>query len=148
MGGFKLNLDGVEPWKPSGVILGPGEHIVKVVDEEVDTSGDHPVVQLQMEAVSGDEAGGEIRDWVHITEKSKGRVAQVLAGCGVEIPEGDFSWPGLKDRYSKIIVRREPKRSDPTKEVSVVKGYVAVDPAEATKGHEQAPPPTDEDIPF
>lgn len=161
MGGFKLNLDNVEPWKASGVILGPGEHIVQVVEEEVITDGDHPEVELSLEAVAGDEQGGSIRDWVHVTEKSLGRVAQVLKAFEVEIPEGDFEWPGVKGKRAKIIVRREPKRNEPDRMVTVVKGYApltdtdkvaaefnATEAKGGDPGPEAGKPKPEDDIPF
>jgi hypothetical protein len=120
---FKLSLDGVEPWSAGGMILNPGNHPVTVVDEEIDETGDHPVVMLQMEAIGGEETGGEVRDWVHITNKSLGRVAQIYEAFGVEIPSGEFEWIPLKGRNAKAVVREEPRRDDPSKNRTVVKGY-------------------------
>lgn len=149
---FELNLDGVDAWG-SSIILRSGTHPVKVVDEEIDTSGDHPVVKLQMEAIGGDEAGGEIRDWIHITEKTKGRIVQLYNAFGVEIPKGAFKWISLKGKRAKILVREEPKRNEPDKTVSQVKTYmplgaddVADAVADAFAGSTASK--TDDDIPF
>lgn len=152
--GFKLNLDDVEPWKGGGVILAPGTHVVEVVEERVDESGEHPVVKLQMVAVSGEEEGGEIRDWIHITEAALGKVAGLYKAFGVEFPSGDFDWISVKGKRAKIVVRREPRKDDPTKTSTVVKGYSALDGADAAaaafgatevKGTDPGPEP---DVPF
>jgi hypothetical protein len=150
---FKLSLDGVEPWKAGGVILRSGNHPITVVDEEIDTSGDHPVVMLQMEAIGGEETGGEIRDWIHITDKSLGRVAQIYEAFGIQVPEGEFEWIALKGRNATVLVREEPRRDDPSKKSSKVKGYSAISDLAALKdtfGAEEIPGSTgaEDDIPF
>lgn len=153
---FKLSLDGVEAWKAGGVILNPGNHVVTVVDEEIDTSGDHPVVMLQMEAISGEEQGGEIRDWIHITNKSLGRVAMLYEAFGVAVPEGEFEWISLKGKNTKIVVREEPRKDDPSKNRSVVKAYSPLagdaDVAAVAKAFDAEPIPgatgAEDDIPF
>lgn len=131
---FKLSLDDVEPWKAGGVILGPGTHPIKVVEEEIEYKGEgddkHPVVKVQMVAVGGEEEGGEIRDWIHVTENSLGRVAQIYEAFEVDVPGGEFTWIPLKDRIAKIVVRKEPRRDGKTGdngqvlEVSGVKSYL------------------------
>lgn len=149
---FELNLDGVDAWG-SSIILRPGTHPVKVVDEEIDTSGDHPVVKVQMEAIGGEEAGGEIRDWIHVTQNTKGRIVQIYKAFGVEIPSGTFKWVSLKGKRAKILVREEPKRSEPDKKVSQVKTYmplgaddVADVVTDAFSGNSAGA--SDDDIPF
>lgn len=133
---FKLSLDDVEPWKTGGVILGPGTHPIKVVEEEIEYKGEgeekHPVVKLQLVAIGGEEEGGEIRDWVHVTPNSLGRVAQIYEAFEVEVPGGEFEWIPLLNRTAKAIVRRVPRRDGKTGDngqvlnVSEVKGYAAL----------------------
>lgn len=131
--GFKLSLDDVEPWKGGGMILRTGSHPVRVVDEEIKEpgksgfEGDHPVVVLTLEAIGGEEKGGEIRDWVHITQNALGRVAQIYEAFGVEVPSGEFEWISLKGKgNAKAIVREKPGREDPSKTFSEVASYVAL----------------------
>lgn len=130
--GFKMSLDDVEPWTPGGVTLRSGTHSIQVVDEEIKEpgddgyDGDHPVVILTLEAIAGDEKGGEIRDWVHVTEKTLGRIAQIFEAFGVEIPSGEFEWISIKGKQAKAVVREEPGRKDPSKKFSEVKSYVAL----------------------
>lgn len=130
--GFKMSLDDVEPWKGGGLILRTGTHIVRVVDEEIKEpgqagyEGDHPVVVLTCEAIAGEEKGGEIRDWVHITADALGRVAQIYEAFGVAVPEGEFEWISIKGKQAKAVVREKPGRKDPSKTFSEVSSYVAL----------------------
>lgn len=159
--GFKMSLDDVEPWKPGGVILRSGSHAIRVVDEEIKEpgkdgfEGEHPIVILTLEAIAGEEKGGEIRDWVHITQEALGRVAQIYEALGVEVPSGEFEWISVKGKQAKIVVREKPGRKDPSKRFSEVSSYVALSdvdevaaafdatelPADGAKGK-------DDDIPF
>lgn len=152
---FKLSLDDVEPWKAGGVILNPGTHPVRVVDEEVKLDGQHPVVLITLEAIGGDEKGGEIRDWIHVTENTLGRIAQTYEAFNVEIPSGEFEWIPLKGKQSKAVVRNVPGRDDPDKTFSEVKAYLPLSAEDATvAGVEEAFGATavskddDKDIPF
>lgn len=127
--GFKMSLDDVEPWKGGGVILRSGTHPIRVVEEEIKEpgkdgyEGDHPVVVLTLEAIGGEEQGGEIRDWVHITPDALGKVAQLYEVFGVEVPSGEFEWISVKGRQAKIVVREKPGRKDPSKKFSEVVSY-------------------------
>lgn len=163
---FKLSLDDVEPWKPGGMILNPGTHHIRVVDEEVDLSGDHPVVKVQMVAVAGEEKGGEIRDWIHVTGKTLGRIAQIYKAFGIEIPSGEFEWISIDDKEAKVIIVKEPRRDGEkdddgnVKLVSEVKAYAPLTDADrAVQGVKDAFGATeaqvsgagskkDDDIPF
>jgi len=135
--GFKMSLDDVEPWKGGGLILRAGSHPVRVVDEEIKEpgkdgyEGDHPVVILTLEATGGEEKGGEIRDWVHITQEALGRVAQIYEAFGVEVPGGEFEWISCKGKQAKAVVREKPGRKDPSKTFSEVQSYVALAEGEA-----------------
>jgi hypothetical protein len=136
--GFKMSLDDVEPWKGGGLILRSGTHPIRVVDEEIKEpgkdgyEGDHPVVVLTLEAIGGEEQGGEIRDWVHITPDALGKVAQLYEVFGVEVPSGEFEWISIKGRQAKIVVREKPGRKDPSKKFSEVVSYTAL------AGHDEA----------
>lgn len=150
---FKLSLDDVEPWKGGGVILRTGSHPIRVVDEEVKTDGDHPVVVVTLEAIGGEEKGGEIRDWIHVTEASLGRVAQIYEAFKVEVPSGEFEWIPLKGRQAKAIVREKPGRDDPEKMFSEVASYVPLAEGDAVvadleKAFDAKPVDDDKDIPF
>lgn len=135
--GFKMSLDDVEPWKGGGLILRAGSHPLRVVDEEFQEpgkdgyEGDHPVVILTLEATGGEEKGGEIRDWVHITQDALGRVAQIYEAFGVEVPSGEFEWISIKGMEAKGVVREKKGRKDPSKMFSEVQSYVALAESEA-----------------
>jgi hypothetical protein len=145
---ISLNLDGVEAWTGS-VILKPGTHPVTVTNEEVDETGDHPVVVLQLEAIGGDEPGAEVRDWVHITANTLGRIAQLYKAFNVDVPSGDFNWIPVKGRNCKVLVREEPKRDDPSQMRTAVKAYLPLTGDAALLGVAQAfGAKVEEDIPF
>ena len=135
--GFKMSLDDVEPWKGGGLILRSGTHPIRVVDEEIKEpgkdgyEGDHPVVILTLEAIGGEEQGGEIRDWIHITPDALGKVAQLYEVFGVEVPAGQFEWISIKGRQAKIVVREKPCRKDPSKKFSEVVSYTKLADGEA-----------------
>lgn len=109
---FEVNLDGVEPW--GGGVLRKGIHRIRVIEEEIDTSGDHPVVAIQIEATSGEEVGSTLRDWIHYTEKTKGRIAAIYKAFGVKVPEGNFKWIPLLSREAEVVVDEEPRRDGKT----------------------------------
>jgi hypothetical protein len=148
---FKMSLDGVEPWK-GGVILRTGTHPVRVVEEEVKLEGEHPVVLLTLEAIGGDEKGGEIRDWIHVTQKTLGRIAQIYEAFKIDVPSGEFTWIPLKGKQAKAVVREKPGRDDPSKVFSEVASYVplaAGDAVDAIKeGFNATEVADDKDIPF
>lgn len=126
-----VNLDDVEAWKPSGVILGKGNHPVKVVAQENIQGDKHPEVKLQLEAIGGDEQGGEIRDWLHITSEALGRLRMVLEAFGFEIPAGQFNVPDLTGAVAKAIVRQKPKKGDANgRKINFVAGYQPLSEAE------------------
>lgn len=150
---FKISLDGVEPWKGGGVILRTGTHPVRVVDEEIKLDGDHPVVVVTLEAIGGDEKGGEIRDWIHVTEASLGRVAQIYEAFNVEVPAGEFEWISLMGKQAKAVVREKPGRDDPSKTFSEVAAYSALlggeeVAAQIEDGFNAEAVDDDKDIPF
>lgn len=161
--GFKMSLDDVEPWKGGGIILRSGTHPIRVVDEEIKEpgkdgyEGDHPVVILTLEAIGGEEQGGEIRDWIHITPDALGKVAQLYEVFGVEVPAGEFEWISIKGRQAKIVVREKPGRKDPSKKFSEVVSYTklasgeeVVDRLKEEFAAEEIPAggAKDDDIPF
>lgn len=127
--GINMNLTGVEPWS-ANTVLSPGSHTVRVIEaEEKPANTGTPQIILQMEAISGAEAGGKIRDWIAITEKCLGRVAQIMQAFGMPIPQGNFSLEAQSfvGKVATVIVRSEPGRKDPSKTFSKVAAYEQAD---------------------
>lgn len=130
---FDVNFDDVEAWS-GGVILNPGTHVVRCVSaEEGKSSGGHPQIELELEAISGEEKGASIRDWQVVTPGSLGKLKQMLVGFGANLPEGNFKLDASKlvGKTCKIVVRKEPKQNDPSVEFSAVKAYQAVSAEDA-----------------
>jgi hypothetical protein len=153
-----VNFDDVEAWS-GGIILNPGTHVVKCVKaEEGTSSGGHDQIELEFEAIAGEEVGATIRDWQVVTPESRGRVLQILKAFGAKIPKGDWNLDAkqLVGKTCKIVVRKEPKRDGSGDEVSVVKAYQPVgDGDAAVQGVKDAFPGAteskgggDEDLPF
>lgn len=118
------NMDEERAW--AGGILGPGRHECVVTDvEEQTSSGGHPQMVLTLEAVAGPEEGSTVKDWVVVIPSTFGKVKQILEAAGVEIQGGDWTFDAsvLRGRRVAVLVREEPKRSDPSQTVSVVAAY-------------------------
>lgn len=152
MSPLEINLDGVEPWK-GGDILPIGDHLSRAVEvEEGKSSGGHFQLEVTWEAVAGDFTGGQIRDWVVVTENSMGKVKSLLMSCGVDVPAGAFALSAdmIKGRAAMILVRNQPK-PDGTPQNRVV-AYQApssdVTPAAATMGSAQPAAKAEEPVPF
>lgn len=127
--GIKMNLSGVEAWS-ANTVLSPGSHTVKVIDaKEGAASTGTPQIELTLEAIDGLEVGGTIRDWIAVTERSLGRVAQIMDAFRMGIPEGDFTLEAssFMGKTARIIVRSEPGRKDPSKTFSKVAAYEQAD---------------------
>lgn len=144
---IEMNLDGVEAWK-GGAILPPGSYNCTIASAEEGTSkGGHPQIEVKLEALDGDYAGGTITDWIVITEGSMGRVRQLLEAGDFQIPEGNFALAasdlaGLKVR---ILVREEPKNDGSGDMRSRVKAYEPVGEAVAASSNGRD---KDDDLPF
>jgi Protein of unknown function (DUF669) len=159
---LELNLDGVEAWKGEGP-LPPGEYVCRITEaDEGRSSGGHPQLELEMRVVVGDYTGGTIRDWLVITEGTRGKVRALLEGAGIQIPAGTFALEPvmLRGRPVEIVVRQEDYNGEPKIRV---KAYRAPSGGQATAqpgGGQQAMPVAqpvsagvgagaiDDDIPF
>lgn len=129
--GIKVNLSGVEAWSGS-TVLSPGSHNVRVTEAREATAGTGtPQIELSMEAIDGAEAGGAIRDWIAVTERSLGRVRMIMEAFRIQIPDGDFelSAQSFVGKTARIVVRSEPGRKDPSKTFSKVAAYELMDGA-------------------
>lgn len=148
-----MNLDQVEAWKP-GSILPSGSHVCTVEEAAEGSQNDHPVIELKLRAIEGEHEGGVIRDWVHVTQASLGRVKQVLVACNYE-SAGDFNLDvtELVGSTVRILVREEPKQ-DGSGNRNVVKSYERATSANAgaaapSNGFQpQGAGAQDDDIPF
>lgn len=119
------NLEREEAWKVSN-ILPPGWHVCKITDSQETESGQgNPQIELDLEAIGGDNAGGSIKDWIVVVPQTYGKVKQLLQAAGVEVPAGDaqLDVAVLKGREVSILVKQEPKFDDPSKTVNKVAGY-------------------------
>jgi hypothetical protein len=153
MSPLEINLDNVEPWK-GGDMLPEGKHLCRAVEtEEGKSSGGHFQIEVTWEAVAGDYIGGQIRDWVVVTENSMGKVKSLLLCCGIDVPAGGFSLSAdlIKGRACEIVVRPQPK-PDGTPALKVV-AYQApssdATPPAATMGTAAQPSAkAEEPVPF
>jgi hypothetical protein len=120
MSPITINLDGVEPWK-GGSVLPPGRYLCRCTDaEEGRSKGGHFEVHLTWEATTGEHTGGQIQDWVQVTESSLGKVRQLLEACRVSIPSGEFSLSAAPFRgTSAEVVVREGTKQDGTPRMEV-----------------------------
>lgn len=106
-----INLDGVEAWK-GGQVLPVGRHLCRCTTaEEGRSSGGHFEIHLTWEAITGDATGGQIQDWVQVTEGSLGKVRQLLEAARVQVPSGEFSLsaPPFVDKTAELVVREGHK---------------------------------------
>jgi hypothetical protein len=74
-----------------GGLLPPGAYVVAVTDaEETTSSNGNPMLVVHLEVLVGEYRGRGLRDWVVFTPNTKWKVAQLLVGLGLPIPEGEF----------------------------------------------------------
>lgn len=126
------DLDGTEAWK-GGTGLPPGRHRVAVAEaSKAEARSGNPQLVLKLRAVSGEYQGGQITDWITITEKTLGRVKQVLEALRRPIPAGPFRLPldALVGAEAEIFIKSEPKQ-DGSGNRNVVSAYTAADGAPA-----------------
>lgn len=161
MSPIPVNFDDVEAWS-GGVYLNPGSHVVKIVsaEEGKSKSNDNPQIQIELEAVSGPEAGATIRDWWTITPSTLGKIKQHLQALGANLPAGQFNLDAstLVGQSCKIVVREETKNDGSGDTRNVVAAYTKVSANAAEEaadvfgdGAEPAPAGGDEaeeDVPF
>lgn len=119
------NLDREEAWKVSN-ILPPGWHTCKITEAAETQSGSgNPQIELDLEAIGGDNPGGTIKDWIVVVPQTYGKVKQLLQAAAVPVEAGDWALDVtvLRGREVSVLVRQEPKFDDPTKTVNRVAGY-------------------------
>lgn len=136
-----------------GVTLAPGSHPVTVISEEkLEDTDERLKMKLVMESIGGDEPGGRITDWWTVTTGSTPFILGQIEAFGVELPGDEFDWIPLVGKKAKIIVRKEPSRSDPSKEYSEVKAYSKLEDADlsaVTDAFDATPvDEAEDDIPF
>jgi hypothetical protein len=147
-------MDEVEAWSGT-TILGPGTYsvIIDRADEGESRSG-NPQVEVQFVSTEG---LGEIRDWLTFPRESPareaalGRAKMLLDAVGIESRSGKWEFPvgQLPGKRLSITVAKEESYKDPSKKVSTVKGFKALDAADVpadTSGFGAAP--DDDELPF
>ncbi len=153
------NMNETEAW--SGFVpLRPGSHVVRCTSAKEGTTkkNGHPQIELELEAIAGEERGASIRDWITVIPSTYGKVRQVLEGFGLPLPSegGSVSANAFVGKTCKVIVRPEEKNDGSGDFVDRVKGYKAltdddaVDSVKEAFGGEEIPGSTgvEEDIPF
>jgi hypothetical protein len=128
-------MDEVEAWKGAG-ILGPGTHpvIIETADETESTGG-FPQVEIQFVSTEG---LGEIKDWLTFPRdeparsSALGRAKMLLDAVGIESRSGKWTFPvgDLPGKRLQVVVAKEESYKDPSKMVSKVKGFKALDAAD------------------
>lgn len=120
MSPITINLDGVDAWK-GGAVLPKGRHLCRCIDaEEGRSSGGHFEIHLTWEAITGEATGGQIQDWVQVTEASLGKVRQLLEAAHVSIPSGEFSLAAKPFLHATAeVVVREGRKQDGTERLEV-----------------------------
>lgn len=151
--GIEINLDGVDAWK-GGEILPAGRYQVECVETGHGTSaGGFFELQLTWEALNGEHQGGQLRDWIQVTEHTFGKVKQLMLAVGMTLPAGQFKLQAdpFKGRRCEIIARDRPKPDGtPRTEVQAYEPLSSeVTPASANAGSvAPAAAPSDEPAPF
>lgn len=144
------NLDTVEPWK-AGSMPPPGNYTARI-DEAVEgqSSGGYDQLELSWTVVGGEYDGAEIREWLVVTDTTRGKVVALLQAVGIEIPSGDFELKvdDLAGKTAEIIVRKEPSYKDPSKMRTVVAGHREAPntPVSVSNGSDVTPDTSD--LPF
>lgn len=130
------SLSGVSAWSVDEQIP-PGTYLLQPapggVEKDVSTS-QHPQIKVNWRVAAGEYRGAERLDWVTFSEKSGGRVVQLLEACAIEIPQQDFAsqeelrdWvleQLLKDGVQAMgVIRMKESRKDPSKEFPEIVGY-------------------------
>jgi len=147
------DLTEVEAWG-TGAYIGVGVHDVRVIraEETTSISSGSPQIELELEAISGDEKGSTIRDWISVippgpeTKGTLGKVKQFIEACGVEVPKGAFNLDvkTIEGHNTRIIVRKESGDEYPR-----VKGYSSSDiPLADESGMHKKADDDEKDLPF
>lgn len=119
------NLENVEAWKAGGMPPA-GTYTARIDDASEGTSTNgYDQLELSWTVVGGEHDGAECRDWLTITEATRGKVVALLQATGIVVGAGDFELKvgDLIGRTAQIVLRKEPKYNDPDKMVTKVAGY-------------------------
>lgn len=135
------DMNQVEAW--SGFVpLRPGSHVVRCTSAKEGTTkkNGHPQIELEMEAISGEERGASIRDWITVIPSAYGNVRRVLEAFGLPLPSegGSVSGNAFVGKTCKIIVRPEEKNDGSGDMVDRVKGYKALTDDDAVDSLKEA----------
>lgn len=105
----KVNLNDVDAWEGDGAGPTPdGSYKVKVeaIEERTGPKGEY--WNLELKIADGSFAGRSLYDNLSFTDKSLGRLKQVLAALGVKMDgEFDLKPSMLKGKTAHVLVRRE-----------------------------------------
>lgn len=122
----KLDLTGVEEWAPN-TTPPPGTYPATLDDVKAgESKNGYPQLEMSWSVLGGNFAGAEIRDWLTITEGTRGKLVNLLKSVGRDIPaefDLDEAAPSLIGGNATVVLRQEPKYDDPTKMVTRVAGY-------------------------
>lgn len=91
-----VNLNETKPWDGEANMLPPGEYAFEVVNCTLGTSSNNnPQLEFDLTVVAGADSeaynGAKKKHWVVITDKSAGRVRNIVDACGVSM-EADGSF--------------------------------------------------------
>jgi hypothetical protein len=127
-----VSLSGVSAWTADDQ-LEPGTYRMTAgAIERVQSSNGNPQVKVTWGVSAGPYRGAERPDWVTLTERALGRVAQVIEAAGITAPATEFDsyeamadWlaGALKGATVDAVVRLKPDRKDPSKEWPEIVGY-------------------------
>lgn len=152
------DLSDVKPWTP-GSMPPPGTYTARIENCEEGTSrNNYPQLILSWTVVGGEYDGAEIREWITITEATRGKVVALLQATGVEITPGDFELTPamLTGKLAEIVVHKEPHHAEEGKMVTKVAGHreppgaVASSASNGARARAQSADvaPDTEDLPF
>lgn len=140
------NLNEVEAWKGGGGLTVGTHDVVCIRAEETESSKGNPQIELEFEAIRGEEQGGTIRDWIVVIPATLGKVKGFMEACGVAIPEGEFNLnvSDIVGSTTRIVVRKE----NPDDKYPKVVGYSATDATVSAAASTGAADPAADKIPF
>lgn len=154
------DMNETEAW--SGFVpLRPGSHVVRCTSAKEGTTkkNGHPQIELELEAISGEERGASTRDWITVIPSTYGKVRQVLEAFGLPLPSegGSVSANAFVGKTCKVIVRPEEKNDGSGDMVDRIKGYKALSEGDVVESVKDAfdgeeisagTPSVEEEIPF
>jgi hypothetical protein len=118
-------------------ILPAGDHVVEVASVDGTGWSKNGYPQIEVKAKNDD---GMVTDWIVVIPSTIGRVVQLTEALGLDRPKDnqvseDREGYRLDANYLKamvgrkvgVIVRDEPRRDDPSKTRTTIKGWVPVE---------------------